>query len=141
MSAINIKHEFRMVLEIPVSNRKLTRNSIQRLVRKTDFIVKESSISKTIHIDNQIKIGTYTILLMLCEAKCLEPQHIRDYNGIGIRVFQNGLNGLVEVKMQNNSLFEDQEWIKRNLEFNLRMYDLINAIIFFMRLDRLKAFN
>lgn len=143
MSAISIKHEFRTVLEIPASNRKITRTGIQRMVRQTEFLVKETKTQKSIYIDNQITIGTYTIRLLLSEtaAKCPEPHHLSDYNGFAMRVFQTGRDGQVEVKMIKNSLFEDQTWVQRNAEFDLRITDLISAIVFFMRLDRLKAFN
>lgn len=140
MSASKIKHEFRTVLHV---NYKLTKTKVVKLLRDTDILLIEENGPTAVYIDNQIDIGMYIIRLLLNRnyIKRSNPQRLRDYGEFNIRIYEKNRSNLIEIDIFKNSLFSDLDWVQRNENKSLKINDLIAAIIYCNRLDRLKAFN
>lgn len=142
MSASKIKHEFRTIIDLNHSNRNLTKHKIYKMIKEVNVVLQEQGIYPT-YIDNQINIGVYTIRLILNRncAKCDSPNKLKDYGNFSIKIYENYKTGLLELDINKYSLFKEQNWIRKNQEDSLCIKDLISAILFCNRLDRLKIFN
>lgn len=134
MSAIKSKYEHKTILDF--SDKKVTRNSIQKSLRQAEFIqtyYENSGVSLT-YIDNEIIVGMYKIRLFLDVVD--GAKKLRDYGRFQISI----QGGSKWINLTRDSRFKSQTWIKSNENNQLNISHLVDIILHCQRLDKLKSF-
>lgn len=149
MTAVKSKIEFRTVLDFP-SEEPLSRNRVQTKLRAAEVTDAELAPHSITYINNQIKVGMYTIRLVFPDSsEAIDGGDIRhrlnQYGAFIIRISENNpvnsgddkYDFLQEIDITKDRRFKCQPWA-HNMLFN--MGDLVNVIIHCHRLDKLKVF-
>lgn len=136
MTVSKIKFEKRTILDL-TQEEKLSKNKISKLLRDIEII----SLDPINHIlfDNNIKIGAYNIKLVLGHSH-EGSKRLKKYGHFAVRVYENFKEVNVE-RDRNFKNMEENDWIERNRDLNLRICDLIDVILYCKRLDNLYLFN
>ncbi len=139
MSVSKIKHEFRTIIDI--GSQKVSESKVKKILRETTILSWESTSHKLIHIDNQIDIGIYRIVLLIDNHKSLSSVKLKDYRSLKIRVYELFADGMREIDLRKDYRFKGYSWIRKNELNNFNMTDLVDAILTCHKLDALKVFN
>ncbi len=139
MSVSKVTHEFRTIIDI--GSQKVSESKVKKILRETTILSWENSNHKLIHIDNQIDIGIYRIVLLIDNHKSLSSVRLKDYRSLKIRVYELFADRVQEIDLKRDYRFKGYSWIKKN-ELNIfNMTDLVDAILTCHKLDSLKVFN
>ena len=132
MTAIKSTHQFRTALNI--NPKVLTKNEIYQLLNDTTFKVKDKS-DGPVYIIQMINVGMYNIQLE-CSSATRNKFELTD---LKIKIYETASSK--EINLIRNSIFKQNEWVKRNQDNTLTLSDLVDAITLCIRLDRMRAFN
>lgn len=130
MTASKVRHESKVILDL--SKERLSKNKVYKLLRETEILTL--SQDRSVYINNSVKVGVYNIRLIL---NGYQGTRLKNYGKFGIRLYQ----GIKEVNLRKDCNFKDNDWAKKNSDFSLNTSDLVSAILYCKRLDRLHIFN
>lgn len=138
MSVSRVKHENKVILDF--SDCRISKNSITQSLRDVEVLgtYHDDKTLDTI-IDNEIKIGMYSIVLLLNSSTLnFNVRHLRQCGPLTIRLYENSTGR--EINLNKDYRFKTQNWAKKNFEGQIKIKDLIEAIIYCNRLDKMKSF-
>lgn len=136
MTAIKVKEESRILLDL--SSGKYSKNKIKRLLRDCKVAATSGELDDLTLYVNKIKIGAFTIELILPFDSPSSWQQISDYKDLSIAVYIG--QDERQVYLLKEPIFKNQEWVQKNFFGNFRTKHLIEAISYCKRLDKIKAF-
>lgn len=134
MTASRVKHESKTILDL--SKERLSKNKVIKLLRETE--IKTSVDDPGTYIDNDVRVGIYSIKLLLSPGN---GPRLKNYGRFGIRLYEIKRDGPQEIYIEKDPNFKSNDWVKRNAKYELRTNDLVSAILYCKRLDKLKLFN
>lgn len=134
MTASKVRHESRTILDL--SKGRLSKNKVIKLLRETEVLT--STDDSSIYIDNDVRVGIYSIKLLLNSGN---GPKLKNYGRFGIRLYEIKRDGQQEIMIEKDPNFKSNDWVKRNAKYELRTNDLVSAILYCKRLDKLKLFN
>lgn len=140
MSAIKCKHECKTLLDFS-DTKRVSKNLVKQSLRKAEMPSYHSCDNELIHTDYDIIVGMYRIRLKLfLSDQNKSKTKLKDYGSFYIEVSEPyeepGRRKIIWT--ESDRRFKSQNWsCRRN---NMRINDLVNAIIYCNRLNNLKAF-
>lgn len=148
MTVSRINQEYRTILDF--SKDKISKNFIQQALRQIevlDFnIKKEESPTQTVTvINNDIKIGMFVVRLVLRDGfirkSKFTAQKLRSYGKFHIKIYEQSVRSTNELNLTEHTLFKDQQWVDKSQNNELGIKDLVDAISYCSRLNRLRMFS
>lgn len=142
MSVLKCKHECKTLLDF-TNTKRLSKNMIKNRLRKAELNSYRRDKSGAVHrITYDILVGIYLVRLGLNSDVLNEKRKLRDYGSFSITIMELthieilGCSGFYPVS-DNSNLFKSQYWFDNN---QIRIKDLVNAIIYCHKLNKLKSF-
>jgi hypothetical protein len=138
MTAIRAHQERRLILDF--SGSKYSKNKIKQALRRCSVISVRQTDEDNEYIifDNEIKVGMYTIKLLLPFDSSKNWDKLRDYGDFEISIRDK--YGGPGIDLSRDVRFRSQYWTQYNFFGKLRIKHLIDIIAHCQRLDNLKAF-
>ena len=138
MTAIRAKYELRTILDF--SEGKCSRNRVMQSLRNCSVVGLEESKGKPVLYLNEIKVGMYTISLLLPFDSSSTWSKLKDYGDFEVRVSDTSDRKTTSINLKKDSRFSNQYWVSKNFFGKLRIKHLVDIILYCRRLDKLKAF-
>lgn len=141
MSAVKGLLEHRTVLDF--SKDHVSKDLVRRALCRTEIIgLCQQKPGNITFIDNDIKIGMYTIRLDFSEIHPGDGhKHLRDYGGFKVKIFENSSPEVsAEINLNKDKRFSKQYWTNLNKNYNLLTKNLIDIILHCSRLNNLRVF-
>lgn len=140
MSLIKGKQEFRTILDF--SKGKVSKNMIRRELRNAEVheLTQLPNTNSFTFIENDIKVGMYLIRLSFSSMDADKSRNrLREYGGFRIALYEIREKSNKNINL-NSKLFKHQYWVELNKDYNLRVKNLTDVIMYLKRLDNLKMF-
>lgn len=140
MSAVKGLLEHRTVLDF--SKDHVSKNLVRRALCQTEILDLCRKAGNITFIDNDIKVGMYTIRLGFSEVHPGDNRkHLRDYGGFKVKIFESGSPEMsAEINLNKDKRFSKQYWTGLNKNYNLLTKNLIDIILHCSRLNDLRVF-
>lgn len=136
MTAIKVKEESRTLLDF--SSGKYSKNKIKQLLRSCKVAATSGELDDLTLYVNKIRVGVFTIELVLPFDSPSTWQQISDYRDLSISVSIG--QDEEPIQLLKEPVFKSQEWARKNFFGNFRMKHLVEAVAYCKRLDKIKAF-
>ncbi len=141
MSLIKGKQEFRTILDF--SKDKVSKNMIKRALRDVEVreLVPIPDSESYNFVENNIRIGMYQVRLFFSSVDAdVTRTQLKEYGGFRIAIYERKRKTLQNISL-NHKLFKNQYWVPLNKDYNIRMTNLTDIIMYLKRLDDLKTFS
>jgi hypothetical protein len=140
MTVIKVKdRETRTILDL--SGQRYSKNKIKQLLRSLEVESwgRRSDDNSILFIDNQIKIGIFTIYINLALE---DGRHkLKDFQaGMSIVIHEKGQSPAKQLRWRENILFKNQYWLAYDTMGQFKIKHLVDAIYHCQRLNNLKVF-
>jgi hypothetical protein len=138
MTAIKAKSELRTILDF--STEKCSKNRIKQALRNCSIVsLDESGTECTLYL-NEIKIGMYTVVLLLPFDSSTRWNRLKDYGDFEIKIYESADPKANSINLKKDQRFSNQYWVSKNFFGQLRIKHLVDIIAHCYRLHRLRAF-
>lgn len=143
MSLIKGKQEFRTILDF--SREKLSKNKIKEALRQVEVleVVHRDEDSTNTFVENFINVGMYQIRLLFPYLDaCNNRSRLKEYGKFRIGIYERSSFGksMHNISLAKDRRFKQQYWVELNKDYNLRINNLVDIIMYLHRLDQLKMF-
>jgi hypothetical protein len=145
MSLIKGKQEFRTILDFS-SKDKVSKNKVKDAIRKAEvreYTISEEDSNNYTFIGNDITVGMYQVRLIFEYLDAgRDRMRLRDYGGFRVAIYERcrKTNAIQNINLSNDKRFRDQYWVKLNQDYQVRMKNLVDVIMYLRRLNSLKIF-
>jgi hypothetical protein len=134
MSLVKGKRQENTILDF--SEPKTSKNKIKESLRSLNIVYARCYKNNLTIFDNHIKVGNYSIKLVLNDRYDCQPKKLREFGRFQIRLFEQDK----EINISKDYRFKKQQWIKDNINHQLKIKDLVDTIIYCGKLNKLKLF-
>lgn len=139
MTLIKGKQEFRTILDF--SKGKISRNMVQQALRKVEVRELVQDYNNYIFIENDIIVGMYQIRLSFSSMDAsVDRSRLREYGGFRISIYERKNKAIQNTNLLRDKRFKNQYWIYLNKNYDIRMKNLVDIILYLKRLNNLKMF-
>jgi len=144
MGLIKGKQEFRTILDFS-SKDKVSKNKVKEALRKAEVreVVIGEDPNHYTFIGNDITVGMYQVRLIFSSIEAgYSRAKLKEYGGFRVAVYERSRKGnmLTNINLFNDKRFRDQYWVKLNQDYQVRMKNLVDIIVYLHRLNGLKMF-
>lgn len=142
MSLIKGKQEFRTILDF---HGKLSKNKIREALRHAEVqeVVYREDDSVNTFVENLINVGMYQVRLIFSSLDAgRNRSRLREYGKFRVGVYERTGFGksMHNISLAKDRRFKNQYWVDMNKDYNLRINNLIDIIMYLHRLNNLKVF-
>lgn len=141
MALIKGKQEFRTILDF--SKDKISKNKVKRALREAEVreLVQLKDSNTHTFVENDIKIGMYRIRLFFSSIdSSRDRSRLKEYGGFRVAIYECRGNVIQNINLSTDRRFKHQYWADLNKDYDIRMKNLTDIIMFVKRLDNLKMF-
>lgn len=139
MTLIKGKQEFRTILDF--SKGKISRNMIQQALRKVEVRELVQDSNHYTFIENDIIVGMYQIRLSFSSLDAIENRsRLREYGGFRVSIYERKNKAIQNTNLLRDKRFKEQYWVNLNKNYDIRMKNLVDIILYLKRLNNLKIF-
>jgi hypothetical protein len=139
MTLIKGKQEFRTILDF--SKEKISRNMVQQALRKVEVRELVQDCNNYTFIENDIIVGMYQIRLSFSSMDAsVDRSRLREYGGFRISIYERKNKAIQNTNLLRDKRFKNQYWIYLNKNYDIRMKNLVDIILYLKRLNNLKMF-
>lgn len=141
MALIKGKQEFRTILDF--SKDKISKNKVKRALREAEVheVTELPDSNSFTFVENGIKIGMYQIQIIFPWLSADRKRtRLREYGGFKVAIFERRGNIIQNINLSTDRRFKHQYWADLNKDYDIRMKNLTDIIMFVKRLDSLKMF-
>ena len=131
--------EYRTILDVS-ERKKVSKNFVRETLRKAEVLQFTCHEDMVQVIHNEIKIGMYTMYLDFADRDLDHPRHkLREYGGVGLWIYDDK-SGEPIYRLDKDDRFKNQHWTAAARFHKMHLNDLVDAIIYCSKLNKLKAF-
>ena len=135
MTVMKTKSELRTILDF--STGKCSKNYIRNSLRNCSITnLCENENERTLYF-NEIKIGMYSIMLLLPFDSSTKWNKLRDYGDFEVKIYDSKTSA---IDLKKDGRFNNQYWVHKNCFGQLRIKHLVDIITYCYRLNNLNAF-
>jgi hypothetical protein len=138
MTAIKAKSELRTILDF--STGKCSKNRIKQALRKCPVVSLEEGNGECTLYLNEIRVGMYTVVLLLPFDSSPKWTKLRDYGDFEVKVYDSRDPKASAINLKKDPRFKNQYWVNKNFFGQLRIKHLVDIIAHCYRLNNLRAF-
>lgn len=138
MTAIRAKTKVRTILDF--STGKCTKNRIKQALRTCEIIHSEETPREHFVYLNQIRVGMYTIIIVLPFDSSNRCKRLREYGDFQVYIYDTEDQKKSAIPLAKDGRFKNQYWVSKNVFGKLRIKHLIDIIAYCHRLNKLRAF-
>lgn len=141
MSLIKGKQEFRTILDF--TKGKISKNMIKRALRQVEVheVTQLPGSESYTFVENGIRIGMYQLQIIFPSVSAdRQRTRLREYGGFKVGIFERKGKTLCNINVTTDKRFKDQYWTSYNKDYQIRMKNLTDIIMYLKRLDNLKSF-
>lgn len=143
MSLIKGKQEFRTILDF--SKGRMSKNKVREALRHTEVLecVYREEDSTHTFVENLINVGMYQVRLIFSSVDAVNVRsRLKEYGKFRIAIYERSRHGNVvhNISLAKDKRFTNQYWVDLNKDYNLRINNLVDIIMYLHRLNSLKMF-
>ena len=143
MSLIKGKQEFRTILDF--SKVKMSKNKVKEALRHAEVleVVYREEDSTHTFVENFINVGMYEVRLIFSSVDAVRTRSkLKEYGKFRVAIYERASFGrsMHNISLPKDRRFKNQYWVDLNKDYNLRINNLVDIIMYLNRLNNLKMF-